>query len=295
MRQTHFPGLPCLELTLGDLSLLLTTSVGPRVLALRVMGENLFAELPEATLDHPDGRKFHLYGGHRLWYAPEISAVTYLPDDEPVRVEKIDGAVRLTQPLETGTGMQKAITVGFEEDGMIRVEHALTNRGDREIVCAPWAITQFKPGGTAILPLPERIPGFSDYQPNRALGLWPYTDITDPHLRLGNRFVFVEADRPAGALKIGGPNPDGWLAYHRHGLLFVKFATYDPEAAYFDLGASSQVYSNPQFLELETLGPKVTLRSGETTRHVETWRVYRDVEFDGTEAGAEILSFMLKK
>jgi hypothetical protein len=39
----------------------------------------------------------------------------------------------------------------------------------------------------------------------------------------------------------------------------------------------------------------VTLRSGETTRHVETWRVYRDVEFAGTEAGAEILSFMLKK
>jgi hypothetical protein len=70
-------------------------------------------------------------------------------------------------------------------------------------------------------------------------------------------------------------------------VLFVKYAAYDPDAAYLDLGASSQIYCNAKFLELETLGPKVTLRPGESARHVETWRIFRDVEFDGIEAGTK--------
>jgi hypothetical protein len=285
MKMTRFLDLPCLELTHGDLSLYLTTSVGPRVLAFTVDGENLFAELPETTLDHPSGRKFHLYGGHRLWAAPEEPAVTYLPDDGPVEIEEIGEGVRVVQ-ADAGTGIMKTLAVGFTPEGTVRVEHVLKNLGDTPVDCAPWAITQLRTGGTAILPQPGRIPGYSNYQPNRALVLWPYTDIADPGIYPGNRFVFVSADRQAGALKVGCPNPDGWLAYHRDGLLFVKQAEFDPDAVYFDLGASSQVYCNAGFLELETLGPKVTLSPGQAAVHVDTWQVFRDVDFDGTETGA---------
>ena len=301
MLTTRFLNLPCLEIPHGDLRLLITTSVGPRVLALLVDGENIFAELPDRGVDHPSGGQFSFHGGHRLWLAPEIAEVTYLPDDDPVKVEAQGDAIRFMQRPDPRTGIQKTMGVQAESGGGFRLIHTLTNLGERPTSCAPWAITQLKPGGTAILPQAAGIPGFSPYQPNRAVVLWPYMHFNDPHLHFGDRFILVDSDRPRSArpaeetgpssgatapLKIGAPNPAGWIAYHLDGIVFIKYAAYDPAAEYVDLGASSQVYSGPDFIELETLGPKATLAPGQNTAHIETWRVFRDVDFDGTESGA---------
>jgi hypothetical protein len=82
-----------------------------------------------------------------------------------------------------------------------------------------------------------------------------------------------------GHLKIGFPNPRGWLAYWWSGTLFVKRAAYDIKSEYYDFGSSSECYCSDGFLELETLGPKTTLKPGEATVHLETWELYTDVEW----------------
>lgn len=83
--------------------------------------------------------------------------------------------------------------------------------------------------------------------------------------------------------KIGFPNPRGWLGYWIDNSLFIKSASIFPDANYYDKGSSSECYCNDQFLELETLGPITTLAPGETISHVETWKLFADVERPDTE------------
>ncbi len=138
---------------------------------------------------------------------------------------------------------------------------------------APWAITQLKMGGVAILPQPQA----SDTPtPNRALVLWPYTDLGCPSLRLGNGYLLVHA-RMTAPFKIGLPNPRGWLAYWWNDVLFVKRAPFDPQAVYYDSSSSSECYCNDRFLELETLGPVTMLAPGQSVSHLETWELYGGV------------------
>ena len=75
-RKENFLGLDCVELSNRFVKLLVTESVGPRVISFRRQGaENLFAEVPDLMLDFPGEGDFYLRGGHRLWYAPEIKAI----------------------------------------------------------------------------------------------------------------------------------------------------------------------------------------------------------------------------
>ena len=95
----------------------------------------------------------------------------------------------------------------------------------------------------------------------------------------------MKAQIQAGAFKVGFPNPNGWLAYLWQNTLFVKRAQYQPGADYYDMGSSSQFYSNDKFVELETLGPKATLKPGKSVTHRETWQLYADISFSSSEDG----------
>jgi hypothetical protein len=117
--------------------------------------------------------------------------------------------------------------------------------------------------------------------PNRTITLWPYTDVNNPVITWGNKVILIRAEMAEGMLKLGFPNPRGWLAYWLDETLFVKRAGYDPQAEYYDFGSSSECYCSDEFLELETLGPITSLKSGETVSHVETWEVITDVPWSG--------------
>jgi hypothetical protein len=273
--ETRFAGHDCVRLENGALTLWLTCSVGPRILALALPGgQNLFAELPEYTLDCPDVGPYWLRGGHRLWYAPEDPRRTYLPDDDPLALTEIGNGLRVTQPIEESTGIQKSLTVTLPDpEARVIVDHTLHNRGLGPVELAPWAITQLKPGGMAVLPQSTAPADAYGLLPNRHIVLWPYTQTNSPHISWGDRYLLVAARMQEGALKIGFPNPDGWLAYVVDDTLFVKWAAYQPDANYFDRGSSSECYCNPRFLELETLGLRTTLAPGESVSHRETWTI----------------------
>jgi hypothetical protein len=292
MRTIKFSGQDCVELSNNSLSILVTQSVGPRLISLKFRdGENIFAELPDAILDCPGIGDFHLYGGHRLWHAPEEPRRTYLPDDDPVDIQPIENGLILKSELEKETGIQKEIKILLDQDQKtIQVEHDLTNFGIWPVTLAPWAITQVRPGGRAILPQNIELWDQNPTLPNRNLVLWPYTDINSPYIEWGNEAVLIRAEMSEGHLKIGFPNPRGWMAYWLSGTLFVKRAAYYKNAEYYDFGSSSECYCCPEFLEVETLGPKTMLNPGDSVHHHETWELYAEIPWPANLA--DLVSFI---
>jgi len=230
------------------------------------------AVLPEAMYETPSGEEYRFRGGHRLWHAPEHPERTYVSDDEPVLVSLIDGGAIFRQPIEASTGIQKSVEIVMrEEEPHTSVNHILTNHGTSTVELAPWAITQLKPGGFAILPQEVRDTGLL---PNRRLILWSYTDVNSPHISWGNQFIIVRATMQSEKLKIGWANPAGWLAYWLDGTVFVKHTDYQAQMEYFDYGSSAECFCDVNCLELETLGPKAILEPGQSVSHQEQWLLF---------------------
>jgi len=288
MKTTKFFGQDCVSLENGTLKLLATQSIGPRVLSLGfVDGENLLAELPELVTDCPGTGTFHFYGGHRLWHAPEEPARTYLPDDAPVELSTFANGLKATQQTEAKTGLQKSIEIQLTADSaQVTLTHRITNQGLWDVTCAPWTITQLKPGGTAIFP---QIKIDTGVLPNRSLTLWPYTNMTNSNVHWGSNYILLHANMKS-AFKIGFPNPRGWQAYWLNGTLFVKHADYNAQAEYYDSGSSSESYCNDKFIELETLAPITKIAPGATATHVETWNLYKNIECPQNENEAQALA-----
>jgi hypothetical protein len=291
MESVQYRDLDCVLLSNRSLSLLVTQSVGPRLLNLRFQeSENILADLPDAILECPGVGYFKFWGGHRLWHAPEVPQRTYLPDDDPVSLIEIEHGLRVVQKTEEATGLQKSMRVRLPNDSaVVVIDHEISNRGLEAVECAPWAITQLRPGGVAILPHVTDKADDNGVLPNRRLVLWPYTDINNACIRWGNRYTFVGAELEVGALKVGFPNSRGWLAYLLNNILFVKRAKFLPDDHYYDDNASSQCYHNPDFLELETLGQQSYLRPGETASHREVWDIHMVDEPEITESAIQTM------
>ncbi len=287
MKTTKFSDPERVVLENDILQLQLTRSVGPRIISLRFQkGENLFAELPDVVTERPDGKVYHFYGGHRLWLSPEDPIRSYSLDDQDVDILQTDGGLLVRKPVEPETGIEKSIRLELEEEhARLTLTHCLTNRSDVPIECAPWAITQFRTGGVAILPQAQAQTGLL---PNRVVSLWPYSDISSRHLTLGNDLILLRADMQK-PFKIGFPNPRGWLAYWLDSVLFVKRAAFDPLGKYADFGSSSECYGNGQFLELETLAPVRRIAPGESISHIETWELYSDISLPKDEENIRLI------
>lgn len=287
MKTMNFLGHECVSLENKSLSLMISRSVGPRVLSLSFTGgKNLLAELPDFVTDCPGSGTYHFYGGHRLWHSPEIPGRTYLPDDSPVEIVPVENGYLATQAVEAKTGLQKSMEICLQGDSSrVTITHRLFNHGLWPVTCAPWTITQLKTGGTAILPLSREETG---KLPNRTLTLWPYTNLSNPNVKFGKDHILVHADLDE-AFKIGFPNPRGWLAYWLDGALFVKHASYDSQSNYFDFGSSSECYCDSRFIELETLAPASPIQPGTSVTHVETWEIFNHADCPRDETGVRSL------
>jgi len=282
-----FLDLDCVPLENNSINLLVTKTVGPRILSFGFRNEeNIFAELPDDTIECPGRGAFHFYGGHRLWHAPEEPTRTYLPDDLPVDVSLVENGLFVMQEIEKQTGLQKSLEIHLpDESACVHVTHHLTNHWVWDVTCAPWAITQLKTGGLAILPQRREDSGVL---PSRSLTLWPYTDMTSPNVQWGSNYILVNINMQS-PFKIGFPSPRGWLAYWFNGALFVKHAEYDAHARYYDFDCSSECYCNDQFLELETLAPIGAITPGKTVSHTEVWNLYKGIDRPKNESEVDAL------
>jgi len=286
---TQFAGYECIQIGNDTVSLWVAKSFGPRVIGLTLKGgHNLFAELPDTRLECPGAGHYSLRGGHRLWWAPEYPPRTYLPDDEAVQIEETGNGLIVTQLVETQTGLQKSISITLpDQTAKVVLDHIILNRANEALELAPWAVTMLKPGGVAILPQPVGQVDKYCVLPNRSISLWPYTQVNSPHIMWGDRYIFIRADLKENKLKIGFPNPVGWLGYYLNGTLFMKYARYDQKESYFDQQSSSECYCDAGVLELETFGPRTTLGPGESVTHREIWKIFRCVSFEANEDSVE--------
>jgi hypothetical protein len=267
-------GLPTYTLQNNHLQLDVLAEAGPRIVRLFCAGmdENLLAETPQISWPTPYG-EFHIWGGHRLWHAPEAYPRTYYPDDLGLKLEPLANGARLTGTLEIPTGIRKELEIHLAADRpAVRLVHRLVNEGPSPVELAPWAITQFPLGGTIQLPQPDQ-PVEDDYQPNRCLALWRYTRLHDPRLELADDFIRLHARADPQAIKIGYRNTHGWAAYERNGVRLVKRFTPAGEEVYPDYGCNVEAYCKDQFCELETLGPLKPIPPGQTVTHVEEWEI----------------------
>jgi hypothetical protein len=112
MEKIEYLNLPnCIRLTNGEVEVIVTTDVGPRIISYSLVGgKNVLGEHLNAKVETVLG-EFKPYGGHRLWIAPENMPNSYAPDNVPVEYEfdEAKNSIRLLQPLETITKTQKEI------------------------------------------------------------------------------------------------------------------------------------------------------------------------------------------
>jgi hypothetical protein len=273
------------RLSNGAVELVITADVGPRILFYGFCGgENLLHEV-EHDAGKTGGSEFRLYGGHRLWVSPEVER-TYYPDNTAVTVSGRGNATRFSAQREAtppGTNLQKEMEIVLESTGsQVCITHRIRNEDTRPTTLAPWSPTMMGAGGRAILPLSPRIAMDKDhYLPVGTFGIWSFTDFADSRWVLGTSYIQLrQLSTPEGRFKeqMGGIyNAAGWGAYFRDGLLFVKRAGVISGARYPDFGCNFEVFTNPDFIELETLGPVVELQPGEAVEHVERWWLFAGV------------------
>lgn len=277
MERVSYGGWPdCVRLSNGVLELVATAAVGPRVLRFGfVGGQNLFREF-EDQLGLTGGDDWRPYGGHRFWHAPEAKPRTFWPDNEPVEVHYDNGMLLLTQPLERSTGLQKQIEIELFSDRQVNVVHRLINRNLWAVTLAPWALSVLAQGGRAIVPQEPFKSHTENWLPARPLVLWTYTDMADPRWTWGSRYIQLRQDPGAQTFqKFGTANTRGWAAYVLGGEVFLKRYAFDPKATYADMGCNTEVFTNADMLELETLGPEVTLPPGGSVVHEEKWFLFK--------------------
>lgn len=235
--------------------------------------ENLFYEQPDDLSDGyctPEG--WRLYGGHRMWPAPE-SELCSAPDNAPIRWIPEKNGVLLLQEPDTVIGLEKSLRLRFAEDGGILLEHSLKNVSDRQIVCASWGISSVAPGGIARVDFsPDGQPAL---QPQRTVALWQDTALDDP------RFHFSKDSLTATFLpldnfcKIGLYSRRGRVVYENNRQRLIMTFAAPPIDCLADGGCNFELFLCRHFMELETLGTLSSLAPGETASHWETWRFER--------------------
>jgi hypothetical protein len=246
-----------------------------RIIGLIPAGKtNMLADLinlPPVPTPYGD---FHFRGGHRLWHAPEAIPRTYIPDT-PVIVTPLPDGVLLESQTEPGTGIRKQIEIHLSPNqSSLTLSHVLINDGMWTVELAPWAITQFRLGGTVILPMPVGNADPAGLLHNRQFSLWPYARFNDPRLKLGDECILFKADALLPPFKIGTFNSSGWLAYWLDGILFRKTFQVQKDSSYPDNNCNAEMYCNDQFVELESLAPLKRMDPNASVTHIETWDIF---------------------
>jgi hypothetical protein len=275
-------GLPdCLQLSNGDVDLIVTTKVGPRILHYGPTGgQNHLAHFPDSSVKTALGT-WKPYGGHRLWVWPEVFPATYAPDNDPIEhTTHGDLSILLRRPID-GASIEKQIRITLAPSGSkVSLEHTITSHNLWPVDIALWAITIVR-SGIAIVP---RVPfqSHDEYAPvTQPLALCAFTDLQDPRFTLGPKYILLRADPPRPhAQKKGHRNKEGWAAHLLGDTLFVKRFSHENRADYPDYGVNTEVYVEGAFQEIELLGPRRTVWPGESLTLSEEWRLFQGIKVD---------------
>ena len=257
---------------------IVTLDVGPRVISYRTpRSRNVFKNYAP-QIGGANEAIWQIRGGHRFWLAPEDPVLTYIPDNSKVEHTIVSpNEARFVTGGSELVPIEKTLSLALDPNtSRVTVNHHAKNQGVKPITLATWALSVMAPGGTEIIPLPPLGSHPRDLLPTRRMIVWPFTDMSDSRWRWGQKFITLKSgDGPPA--KLGLNHTEGWVAYHLDDQLFVKTIPFRGEDVYADLGCNFETFTNDEMLEVESLGPLVTLEPGESTSHAEHWFLFDGV------------------
>ena len=281
IEKTAYGGWPnCYRLSNGDVEVIATTDVGPRIIRYGFPGgQNLMKEFAD-QMGRTGESTWQARGGHRIWMAPEDGVLSYALDNSTVHAAVQGSVLTLTGAVEKETGLQKQMIVELAPQGSgLEVIHRILNKGTAPRRMASWALTMMAPGGTGIVAFPPRGTHPKDLPPTNPLVMWAYTDFTDPRWHFTKKYLTLRNDpNVASPQKVGTFNQQTVGAYLLGSDLFVKRASARDPLKQPDWGCSYETFTNDQFLEMETLGELSDVPAGGSIQHVERWTLHKNVK-----------------
>jgi len=244
--------------------------------------------LDTAQAGKTGGDGWRIYGGHRLWHAPEAIPRSYCPDNDPVEYSWEREILTLTQAKEKPTGIVKQLEIRLSaSDNRLTILHRLINQNIWDVDLSVWAISALAPGGRAVIPQEPFGEGEAYLLPIRSMAIWAYTDMNDSRWIWGNKYIQAKQNPlQASEQKIGVNNKQGWSAYCLHGDILIKQFDVCPGLAYPDLGSNNEIYINGNFLEIESLGPLVRIPPKGIIQHKEDWILTKGI-IDDTDVSID--------
>lgn len=261
-----------LWLTHGEMEIGVALDFGIRIVHLALKGmENLYYVQPNDLSDNFTKGDWRVYGGHRLWMAPE-SLDSYCPDNNPVEYTLEDQSVLITQQPDPALKIRKSIRITCLEDGGVALDHTIENLSQETIVGASWGVNTLDGGGTATINFSCGVKG--GFNPKRTVSLWSDTNLHDARIKFGRDSLTAThmADVPE-YFKIGlYVQPGEAVLYNKGQKMTIGFDV-APMADCIDGGCNFELYLCTKFMELETLGVQTEMAPGQTASHRETWHL----------------------
>ena len=262
-----------LWMTDGHTDLAVSLDYGIRIIHLSCAGmDNLLYEQPE---DLSDGlitdKGWRIFGGHRLWAAPE-SDKSYYPDQDPVSYELFENGVILTQEIDPWLNIKKQLRIEFCEDGSLLLKHRIENTSSVPCTFGSWGVTTFASDSNAEIWFDG---GLEGYNPKRKISLWGMTDLSDPRLRFTSDRIYAKQLPNSSELKIGIFSYSGHAELTAKNQCFQMDFEADTAKTYPDDGCNFELYTDSFVLELEALGQLCTLEQGQAATHWERWHVIK--------------------
>ena len=271
----------CLKMDNGVASLLVTLDIGPRIISYSLKGgENVFFCDVDRQQNFSDEKYretfgkdavWQLFGGHRIWAAPESLYEMYTPDNAPVEFSKDGSSVTFTHHVYESSPLKKSMTVTLDETtSEVTVLHRIENVGTEPKTFAVWAVSAVDAGGTELLPYAIEDAGLL---PNKNIVFWTYADIKDPRISFGNKFLTLRQNPDCGEskTKFGFLSEAGKAYYLNKNNLFTISFSADISADHLDRCCNYETYTNRLFLEMETLSPMKKVLPGQALEHTEHW------------------------
>jgi len=277
----------------GEVQAVIVPEAGGRVLRYGLHRENILwenAELAGKSAAELDGRSA---GGYQIDIGPELRGMPPHKDLwAGAYAWHIPGpySARVTSKPDPGAGVQiiKEITMD-PDNGDLGILQTLKNTSAETVKYCLWDRTLCLNTGFAIIPLNRN----SQFRNKWALrvkdaeGRWQYDGnaAAPREVKVIKNHLIVRCQGPA--TKVGADSTEGWIAYVRGKLLFVKYFPYYPAGNYTDGGCSVEVYFDERVAEMEPLSPEVELKPGDSHTFPEKWTLIELDEMVNTPEQAQ--------
>ena len=266
----------CVKLSNGTISVILEPNCGGRVLEYTLNGVNaIYINPSHDGWTYTLGERAIDPCGGRCDIGPE----TLVPRRENLWVGRwtaeIIGprAARLTSIEDEGTGVQLIREFRLDANSShLKFTQIIKNISTKTRQYNHWSRTFGTGGGICLVPLSEssRFPqGYIIYGPG---SIMTFRHQRHENIRVRDGFLEISGTPPQP--KFGIDSYAGWLGYiTRDDLLFVKRFPVYPDRVYGELAAYtiSIWYNKDQMCELEPIGPRETIKSGESASFTEDW------------------------